>query len=299
MEYITTPEAAETIAAARMREFGYSDARVTGRGADGGMNVVSARAEAQVKQESYQTGRPALQRLYGARGDDRSRDLLFFSAAGYSRQAVAYADTVGIALFTYDVLGRIAAANPVGRLVEELAAQEFPCETATAVAGPSSPKKGDRPSPPADGLSPLSALLVAVLLAEIAVLIAWYSSGWGAAVGVVFSGAAALFCAAAGYGIHLQWKAATPRVGRKPLGGPKILIGIYLSLWLTPGGWVFVAEDGMQPYGVVMLTLVGMFVWTVLCDIRERWYRTIATASRRAHSRSGADQVGCEPRPQV
>ncbi|MFC9767620.1 restriction endonuclease [Rhodococcus jostii] len=114
MEYITTPEAAERNAAARMRELGYADARVTGRGADGGVDVVSDRAVAQVKQESYQTGRPALQRLYGARGEDRSRDLLFFSAAGYSRQAVAYAGTVGIALFTYDVLGRIAAANPVG-----------------------------------------------------------------------------------------------------------------------------------------------------------------------------------------
>ena len=281
MEYITTPEAAETIAAARMREFGYSDARVTGHGADGGMDVVSARAEAQVKQESYQTGRPALQRLYGARGDDRSRDLLFFSAAGYSRQAVAYADTVGIALFTYDVLGNIAAANPVGRLVEEWSAQEYPRENVTAVASLLPLKKGDRTAPPAGGLPPLSALLVAVLLAEIAVLIAWYGSGWGAVLEVVFVGAAGLFCAAAGYGIHLQWKAATPRVGRKQLGGPKILIGIYLSLWLTPGGWVFVAEDGMKPYGVVMLTLVGMFVWTMMCDIRERRYLTHATTRRR------------------
>ncbi|UNN05008.1 restriction endonuclease [Rhodococcus opacus] len=281
MEYITTPEAAEFNAAARMRELGYPDARVTGRGADGGVDVVSDRAVAQVKQESYQTGRPALQRLYGARGEDRSRDLLFFSAAGYSRQAVAYADTVGIALFTYDVLGRIAAANPVGRLVEELA-PEYPRKIVTAVATPSPSKKDVRPSPPAAGLSPLSALLVAVLLVEIAVLIAWYGSGWGAVLGVVLAGAAALFWAAAGYGTHLQWKAATPRVRRKPLGGPKILIGIYLSLWLTGGGWVFVAEDGMRPYGVVMFTLVVMFVWTVLCDIRERRYRTNVTASRQA-----------------
>nr|EJJ01632.1 hypothetical protein JVH1_0779 [Rhodococcus sp. JVH1] len=45
---------------------------------------------------------------------------------------------------------------------------------------------------------------------------------------------------------------------------------------------MFVAESSMRPYGVVMLTLVGMFVWTVLCDIRERRYRTNATAPRRA-----------------
>lgn len=219
MEYITTPEAAETIAAARMREFGYSDARVTGRGADGGMDVMSDRAVAQVKQESYQTGRPALQRLYGARGEDRWRDLLFFSAAGYSRQAVAYADTVGIALFTYDVLGNIAAANPVARLVEEWAVQEYPRETATAVASPLPSKKDDRTAPPADGLSPLSVLLVAVLLAEIAVLIAGDGSSWGAVLGGGLVGAAGLVCAAAGYGTHLRWKAAIPRVGRKPLGG--------------------------------------------------------------------------------
>ncbi|MDV7091081.1 hypothetical protein [Rhodococcus opacus] len=49
MEYITTPEAAELNAAARMRELGYPDARVTGRGADGGVDVVSDRAVAQVK----------------------------------------------------------------------------------------------------------------------------------------------------------------------------------------------------------------------------------------------------------
>ena len=60
-------------------EWGYSGARVTGRGADSGVDVVSARAVAQVKQESYQTGRPALQRLHGAHGEDRSRDLLFLS----------------------------------------------------------------------------------------------------------------------------------------------------------------------------------------------------------------------------
>jgi hypothetical protein len=280
VEYITTPEAAESNAAARMRELGYCDARVTGRGADGGVDVVSDRAVAQVKQESYQTGRPALQRLYGARGDDRSRDLLFFSAAGYSRQAVMYADTVGIALFTYDVLGRIAAANPVGRLVEELA-QEHPSDSVPAVVSPSPSGETDRPLPPADGPSPLSALLVAVLLAEIAFLIAWCASGWGAVLGVVLAGAAALFSAAAGYVTHLQWKAATPRIRRKPLGGVKIMVGIYLSLWLAALGWAFVSDSGMRPYGVVMLTLVAEFAWTVLCDIREWRYRTKATAAGR------------------
>ncbi|UDH01306.1 hypothetical protein [Rhodococcus opacus] len=188
---------------------------------------------------------------------------------------------MGIALFTYDVLGRIAAANPVGRLVEELA-PEYPRKIVTC-RDPFPVEEG-RSAVAAGGwtLPPLSALLVAVLLVEIAVLIAGYGSGWGAVLGVVLAGAAALFWAAAGYGTHLQWKAATPRVRRKPLGGPKTLIGIYLSLWLTGGGRVFVAEDGMRPYGVVMFTLVVMFVWTVLCDIRERRYRTNATASRQA-----------------
>lgn len=111
MEYITSPTAAEENAAARMREFGFADAEITGGSADAGIDVQSRRAIAQVKWQGAVTSRPDLQRLYGARGAVDNRALLFFSASGYSGHAVEYADQCGISLFTYDPLGKVSAVN--------------------------------------------------------------------------------------------------------------------------------------------------------------------------------------------
>lgn len=111
IEYITTAEQAERNAAARMQEMGFTDARVTGRGPDGGIDVRARDAVAQVKWQGAQTSRPELQNLYGARGINHSQQLLFFSASGYSRGAIEYADMVGIALFTFDPTGVLTARN--------------------------------------------------------------------------------------------------------------------------------------------------------------------------------------------
>lgn len=108
--YISSPREAETNAATHMRSLGFADARVTGAGADGGIDVVAAGAIAQVKWKAAQTGRPDLQRLVGARGNDTGQRLLFYSGSPYSRHAHAYADAVGMGLFTYDPSG---AAQPV------------------------------------------------------------------------------------------------------------------------------------------------------------------------------------------
>lgn len=111
MEYITSPTEAEENAAAKMREFGFDDAETTGGSADAGIDVQSSRAIAQVKWQGAVTSRPDLQRLYGARGAVDNRALLFFSASGYSRHAVEYADLCEISLFVYDPLGKVSAAN--------------------------------------------------------------------------------------------------------------------------------------------------------------------------------------------
>ncbi|KXP00786.1 restriction endonuclease [Tsukamurella pseudospumae] len=112
MECITSARQAELNAAVRMRlELGFPDAEVTPIGPDGGVDVIARGAVAQVKHESAQTGRPALQRLYGARGSDTGREMLFFSAAGYSRHSIDYADEVGIMLFTYSPLGDLKPEN--------------------------------------------------------------------------------------------------------------------------------------------------------------------------------------------
>jgi hypothetical protein len=108
--FVTTFSEAEDLAVGWMRDHGYPDARHTKGGADGGIDVQSSEGIAQVKFEAHQTGRPALQRLVGAsrRG---GQDLLFFTATGYSRAAVDYADDMDIALFTYDVTGVVTAEN--------------------------------------------------------------------------------------------------------------------------------------------------------------------------------------------
>lgn len=111
VNYIDSADGAERNAAARMRELGFADARTTGPGIDAGIDVVSNRALGQVKWRGAQVGRPELQQFYGARGSRHDQSLLFFSATGYSKQALAYADDNHIATFTYDPLGRLTALN--------------------------------------------------------------------------------------------------------------------------------------------------------------------------------------------
>lgn len=120
MTYISTPQAAELNARDLMMSWGYSDAVATTGGADGGIDVRSSRALAQVKWKGGVTGRPDVQKLVGARATG-SQQLFFFSAAGYSKQAVDYADEVGVALFIYDPTGAATAANPTAKLVLERA----------------------------------------------------------------------------------------------------------------------------------------------------------------------------------
>ena len=108
--YISTWQAAEENALTWMRENGFGDARATGRGADGGIDVRSKGGLAQVKFEARLVGRPALQRLVGARGNG-DQELLFFTGAGYAATALEYADELGVALFTYDLVGAVSPAN--------------------------------------------------------------------------------------------------------------------------------------------------------------------------------------------
>lgn len=94
-----------------MRELGFADAQVTIGGADGGIDVHSSAALAQVKWRGGMVGRPELQALFGARGSDFSKQLLFFAASDYSQHAVDYADHSRIALFVYDPIRTLAPKN--------------------------------------------------------------------------------------------------------------------------------------------------------------------------------------------
>lgn len=114
MQYIRNPYDAEMNAAGWMRQLGYLDARVTQRGADHGLDVVSSQAVAQVKWQTARVGRPALQNLFGARGHRNHLQMLFFSSSGYSRQAVFWANEHGVALFHFD--GFHGALTPVNQM---------------------------------------------------------------------------------------------------------------------------------------------------------------------------------------
>jgi hypothetical protein len=124
---------AEENAADWMRFWGYTDARCTTAGPDGGVDIRSSRALAQVKMEAAQVGAPELQRLVGARGRDDHLRLLFFTGAGYSRKALEYANTMDIALFSYRLDGSVEAVNPAARhTVTSLAAGVDSVEPAVA-----------------------------------------------------------------------------------------------------------------------------------------------------------------------
>jgi hypothetical protein len=90
---------AEDLAVIHMHVLGFTDARKTAGGADRGIDAVSVRAVAQVKLLSQPVGSPDIQRLKGAAHD--SKNVLFYSSAGYSRAAISVADELGIALFSF------------------------------------------------------------------------------------------------------------------------------------------------------------------------------------------------------
>jgi hypothetical protein len=118
---IRSPDDAEQVAAEWMRHLGFGDARCTGAGADGGVDVRSQGAVAQVKAQLSPVGRPELQALYGVARSE-GRQPLFFSLMSYTTAALTWADEVGMALFRFDHAGLVQAVNA-------------PAETLLAAAG--------------------------------------------------------------------------------------------------------------------------------------------------------------------
>lgn len=98
---------AELLAGDWVRWMGFPDADVTPVGADGGLDVVGADVVAQVKFEAVKTGRPVLQALYGAGHARGATYWMFFSSAGYTIQALTWAEEVGMALFRFALDGGI------------------------------------------------------------------------------------------------------------------------------------------------------------------------------------------------
>jgi restriction endonuclease len=107
---IRSPDDAEQVAAEWMRHLGFGDARCTGAGTDGGVDVRSREAVAQVKAQLTPVGRPELQALYGVARSEGRRPL-FFSLMSYTAAALSWADGVGMALFRFDHAGLVEPVN--------------------------------------------------------------------------------------------------------------------------------------------------------------------------------------------
>ncbi|MEU1465289.1 restriction endonuclease [Streptomyces sp. NPDC005727] len=102
---------AELAAVDWMRYLGFTDAAATPVGADGGTDVIAERAVAQVKKEGSRTTRPTVQQLHGV-ATAKQRAALFFSMAGYTPPAIAWATQQDVALFQYDLQGTPQPINP-------------------------------------------------------------------------------------------------------------------------------------------------------------------------------------------
>jgi hypothetical protein len=107
---IRTWRDAELTAAEWMKYWGYTNVAATAVGTDGGIDVVSKEAVAQVKAETSATGRPKVQQHHGVAVSE-GKAAIFFALAGFTPAARTYAEQNGILLFTFDLQGEPKPVN--------------------------------------------------------------------------------------------------------------------------------------------------------------------------------------------
>lgn len=138
MTRVRTAAEAEINAAAKMRDFGFVDATALPGGPDGGIDVYSRRAYAQVKWRGGAADESDIENLYGARGLDPDRALLYFSGGEYTEDATRYAKDVGIALFTFDETGEVNPVDDRARaLMNSRVESQVPTKSPAAERSPS------------------------------------------------------------------------------------------------------------------------------------------------------------------
>jgi hypothetical protein len=108
-----TWQGAEVLARDWMKQNGFRDATLTAAGADGGVDVISTKAFAQVKHHATPVGLAEMQRLYGI-AQSTGKLPLFFSSAGFTPKAIGWADTHNIACFA---MPPVRGLNPAGHRV--------------------------------------------------------------------------------------------------------------------------------------------------------------------------------------
>lgn len=131
--FCRTAEDFENAARDWMLDWGFADAFTTSKGADGGVDVESDCAIAQVKATTKQTGRPHVQRLKGAAFD--GKQAFFFSLGGYTNEARMYADASEVRLFrfsSYD--GNVVPINKAANeFIRSLNKEELNSENDTPI----------------------------------------------------------------------------------------------------------------------------------------------------------------------
>lgn len=102
-----TWQEAELLAFDWMRRNGHRDAALTKSGADGGIDITSRKAIAQVKHHQKPTGLGEMQRMSGIAAST-GRKALFFSSAGYTPKAKEWARQHDIALYQFPPVRRVS-----------------------------------------------------------------------------------------------------------------------------------------------------------------------------------------------
>lgn len=108
----------ETAAADWMRCWGFCNVELTRCGPDGGVDVKSVEAVAQVKAWTVPVGSPAVQQLKGVAHDGLIP--IFFSLSEYTSAAIAFADEAEVALFRFT--GYDGAVGPINQHAQQLLA---------------------------------------------------------------------------------------------------------------------------------------------------------------------------------
>jgi uncharacterized Zn finger protein (UPF0148 family) len=99
-------QVAEAVARDWMKQNGYRDARLTRPGADGGVDVESSDALAQVKHHAKPVRLPEVQRIYGIAVAERKKALIFGSA-GFTPAAQEWANRHGVECYRFPPVRRV------------------------------------------------------------------------------------------------------------------------------------------------------------------------------------------------
>lgn len=103
---------AEEAARLHLMSLGHTDAKVTADGPDGGVDVRTATAVAQVKLQGSPVGAPIVQQIFGV-AKSEGKEAACYALDGYTREAVLFANRTGTALFKFDYEGDAEPVNEI------------------------------------------------------------------------------------------------------------------------------------------------------------------------------------------